>query len=476
MINQKRPVSLLFVLIVSFLVGCAHKGTYVDSEGRPQSAREVEEENKIKELPKAAASGDLEAETAEILRIDVEINPEVEKWIEYFQGRGRPHFERYLERSGRYIGLMKKILKDNGVSEDLIYIAMIESGFSGKIKSKAKAVGYWQFIGGTGKHYGLRSNNLVDERYDPVKSTEAAAKYFKGLYNLFGSWFLAIASYNVGENRIKSLVMKNYTRDFWELARRKQLPAETRHYIPKYLAARMIAMEPEKYGFSSINYHQPLVFDLVTTKEPIDLKLLAKAMRIEYDELKDLNPAYKTSLVPVYDEATAVRVPQGTLEAAKLAINEAVVKNKKALAQAAATKTRSYVKYKVRRGDTLSKIAQQFDTSIDDILKLNRLNKNRLRPGMTIKVPSGGEVKADDSAKKTAKKSLVRQQRVPANSVYVVKRGDTLIGIARKLNVKLEDLVKENELEIDFKVQRGQKIHIPQTAKKNSKIKKVAEL
>jgi membrane-bound lytic murein transglycosylase D len=211
---MKQYAVVLYLLL--FAVGCAHQQTSTKGGQTNNSAsgNEVVDEQVIRQLPGPPA--ELNSPSLSIGQIPVEVNPEVENWLNYFQGRGRSYFERYLERSTRYVPLMKKILHENGVPEDLIYIAMIESGFSGKIKSKAKAVGFWQFIGGTGKHYGLAVNRLMDERYDPVKSTEAAATYFKGLYNLFGDWFLAIASYNVGENRIKSMVMKNFTRNFWQ--------------------------------------------------------------------------------------------------------------------------------------------------------------------------------------------------------------------------------------------------------------------
>ena len=180
--------------------------------------------------------GDLSDSGSDLDALPLEVNRNVLQWIDYFQGRGRPHMERYLQRSTRYMPIMKKILKDNGLPEDLIYIALIESGFSSTAHSSAAAVGYWQFIKGTGRRYGLGIDSYIDERRDFVKSTQAAADYFKGLYNLFGAWYLAIASYNVGENRVKNLVMKNKTRDFWKLARENRLPDETSNYVPKILS------------------------------------------------------------------------------------------------------------------------------------------------------------------------------------------------------------------------------------------------
>jgi membrane-bound lytic murein transglycosylase D len=447
---MKHLFFLAFVLAMTS--GCAHK-ELVHSDGTPSTPVEAAEDKAIKQLPGTPAA-DLDS-GADINHIDVEINLEVEKWIEYFQGRGRGYFERYLERSTRYVPVMKKILKDNGVPEDLIYIAMIESGFSAKIKSRAKAVGFWQFIGATGKHYGLKVNNLVDERYDPVKSTEAAAKYFKGLYNLFYNWFLAIASYNVGENRIKTVVMKNFTRDFWELARRKQLPAETQQYIPKFLAARLIANEPEKYGFVGLNYEPPMEFDMVTASDPVDMRALAKAMKIDYDEIKDLNPAYKSQYAPAVDGVASIRVPKGTAEAAKLVMNDAVVKNKRLVATASSSRS-TYTRYRVKRGDNLSSIAERFDISVDEIVKHNRIHKNHVRPGQTLRIPSSAF-----NVEKERKTYTHRQPSALPPLIYVVKRGDTLTGIARRHDVSLGELLKNNKQLAGGKVLRGQKVKIP---------------
>ncbi|MDZ4676397.1 MAG: LysM peptidoglycan-binding domain-containing protein [Oligoflexia bacterium] len=461
---MQRTLTLLTMTL--FLVtGCASKNVIPNPDGSSATVEEAAENKVIQKLP--TTKTDLGA-TDSIDKIDVTFNEETEKWVEYFQGRGRGHFERYMERSTKYIPMMKKILRENGVPEDLIYIAMIESGFTGKIKSRAKAVGYWQFMPGTGKHYGLKANSLMDERWDPVRSTEAAAAYFKGLYNLFGSWFLAIASYNVGENRIKSLVMKNYTRDFWELAKRKQLPNETIHYVPKFLAARQIALEPEKYGFMGLDYKSPMVFDVITAKDPVDMKALAKAMRIEYDEIKDLNPAYKTQYIPVIGDVATIRVPQGTGEAAKIAVSEAIVKNKRFLAQAEAPSKLSFLRYKVRRGDTLDKIAETHDTTVDELLKVNRIRKNKVKPGITLKIPTSAfNIDKMPRVFHAAKSNSQNKNRYVPSLTYVVKRGDTLTQIARRHKVSVNDIMKKNRL-AQNKVQRGQKLVIPRTSQDNS--------
>src|SRR5262249_50776712 len=151
----------------------------------------------------------------------------------------------YLERSARYLPMMKNVLRENGLPEDLVYVAMIESGFSPRAHSRANAVGYWQFIRSTGKRFGLHVDTFIDERRDPVLSTRAAAEYFKALYDLLGSWHLSMAAYNVGEMRVKRAVTRYYTRDFWELIRkRRAMPAETRNYVPKFIAAALIAKNP----------------------------------------------------------------------------------------------------------------------------------------------------------------------------------------------------------------------------------------
>ena len=298
-----RAILLVFLVIS---VGCSskpkmgHEGARLLPGMAPLQATGEESLITETDLPDPmiqAAAPSVEAEDlndneTDMKNLPVEMNGKVTKWIEYFQGRGRGHMKRYLSRSSRYLPKMKEILKKHGLPEDLVYIALIESGFNAKAVSSARAVGFWQFIRGTGRRYGLQQNYYVDERRDFVLATEGASKYLKALYNLFGSWYLAIASYNVGENRVKNLVMKYYTRNFWDLAKKGRLPGETQNYVPKFLAARLIAKHPEKYGFDDVVYEPPLDFKVVDLSgKGVNLKKLAKHLNVTYPCLLYTSPS-----------------------------------------------------------------------------------------------------------------------------------------------------------------------------------------
>ena len=410
--------------------------------------------------------GDLNDSGSDLDALPLEVNKNVLQWIDYFQGRGRPHMERYLQRSTRYMPIMKKILKDNGLPEDLIYIALIESGFSSTAHSSASAVGYWQFIKGTGKRYNLTIDSYMDERRDFVRSTQAAAGYFKGLYDIFGAWYLAIASYNVGENRVKRLVTTNRTKDFWKLARENRLPDETSNYVPKFLAARLIAKDPEKYGFTDIEYMPPLAFAEVKFNSSIDIRKLASAMSLDYDDLRDLNPSYKRGVAYQKNGQLTLRVPVG-MEAQAVAASVA----------AAAGDTKIYVAdedygyYRVRRGDTIAVIASKFGTSQNQIRDLNKLSRgSRLVAGRRLRVPgeqTGGQVSEVAEGKKS--QSLPRKMvaaREPQGQrmspkVHVVRPGENLTQIAHKYGTTIRKIAMANQLSRQARVPVGARLEIP---------------
>ncbi len=403
-----------------------------------------------------AEIGEQELET-----IPTEINDQVEKWVTYFQGRGRPHMERYLARSTRYEALMKKVLRDNKLPEDLFYIALIESGFSSRAHSSASAVGYWQFIRGTGKRYKLGINKLIDDRRDPVLATQAAAEYFKDLYGLFNSWYLSMAAYNVGEGRVLRVVKKYKTRDFWELSRNKRaLPAETDNYVPKYLAAKLIAKNPDKYGFEGIDYMTPIEFDHMSFEQPINLRLMAEKMNINYEDFKDLNPKYKGEVAPLDNGKLSIRIPPGSSEVALLAAQQSVA----TVVDYVPDQNETQV-YRVKSGDNLGSIARRYRTTVAYLREINELPRKKvLRIGQRVFVPDRTPLKdrQKKSASSSSKKSSQKRQEQDSKKHYVVKKGDSLFSIAQKFNLSISDLSKANKLQRKTVLRSGLRLVIPQ--------------
>ncbi|AHI05291.1 membrane-bound lytic murein transglycosylase D precursor [Bdellovibrio bacteriovorus W] len=453
-------------LILALVAGCAHKDG--GNNGTRTTGSGSTSESDLKDIasfrlsdPEGPKVVDQELES-----IPTEVNPLVEKWIAYFQGRGRPHMERYLARSTRYEKLMKKVLRDNGLPEDLFYIALIESGFSAKATSHAAAVGYWQFIRGTGKRYGLEINSFIDERRDPVFATQAAAEYFKGLYSVFGSWYLAMASYNVGENRVKREVMNHYTRDFWELARKKRFPAETINYVPKFIAAKMIGKDPAKYGFDEIDYLPPIEFDHVTVKTAVNLRQMAEKMNINYEDFKALNPKFRGEVAPLRSTELTLRVPPGMTESATVAALESVVQNVQFVADSGETQT-----YRIRPGDNLSSIAKRYRTTVAYLRDINNLpRKQPLRVGMRLQVPDRTPLKSRPAAaapsrqvaKSKAQSPAVGQKvATPDGRYYIVQSGDSLFSIAKKYNTTVAELQKINSIRRGRVLKVGMKLKVP---------------
>src|SRR5512136_556710 len=247
-------------------------------------------------------------DTAELNLPDVELplsdiplalNSKVEYFLYYFQTSGRQSFSRWLSRSSRYLPMMKEILKREGMPEDLVYVAMIESGFQMHARSWASAVGPWQFMSETGRRYSLRIDQWIDERKDPVKATTAAALYLKELYGMFnGDWYLATAGYNAGENKILRAISMYNTSNFWEISQGSYLKRETKEYVPKLLAAAIIAKDPARYGFSDIAYLPAIEFETVKLPSRTDLELVAKLSGTTYETIRDLNPDLKHWCTP----------------------------------------------------------------------------------------------------------------------------------------------------------------------------------
>lgn len=332
--------------------------------------------------------------------IPVVRNAPVERFVGLFTGRQQDRMALYLKRSGRYEGMIRGKLRERGMPEDLLYLSMIESGFNPTARSHASAVGLWQFIEGTGTRYGLRVDGYVDERRHPEKSTDAALDYLQDLHEQFGSWYLAAAAYNTGENRV-ARVMKQVTgkergkdADFWRI--RGRLPSETREYVPLMVAAALIGKEPAKYGLGGVARWMPLAHDEVQVPGGTRLETVARAVGVTENEVKRLNPHLVRSMTPPGKNPYPVRVPEGRTErfaadfpgvqrrATQLAAREAATERANAARRAARVR-----RHTVRNGESLWTIARRYDTTVKKVQAANGLGRrNRIRPGQRLVIPS----------------------------------------------------------------------------------------
>ncbi|MDI6807759.1 MAG: LysM peptidoglycan-binding domain-containing protein [Candidatus Eisenbacteria bacterium] len=376
-----------------------------------------------------------------------EVNEKVLAWIDYFTGGGRKVFERYLARSGRYMNLMADILTSEGIPSDLAALVFVESGFNVHARSWAHAVGPWQFIKGTARLFDLTMNSWVDERRDPVKSTVAAAKYLKHLYELFQSWPLAVASYNTGENNVLSAMRRHGTSDFWSLRR---LPRQTREYVPQFMAALILSKNPSQYGFN-VQYDDPLEFDEIAVGGLVDLKTVASICDVPLEAIKALNPGLLRQRTPPGASGVTLRVPPGTGELclARLAsIPPSPVPSDEPKTKAG--------KYVVRKGDTLSGIAAELGVSLSALRRANHLGESSM-------IKAGGVLSIPGS--KNAASPAVGPSRDSSPSSgsfeYKVRRGDTLYGLSRRFGVSLDELLKTNGFSKNHKLAIGETVTVP---------------
>lgn len=306
----------------------------------------------------------------------------VDFFVRQFSTSQRDNFATYLARSGRYVPMISRKLEERGMPQDLIYLAMIESGFKPTAYSPAKASGLWQFVEETGRRYGLRVGRGIDERNDPEKSTDAALSYLQELHDRFGSWYLAAAAYNSGENRV-GRIMREETGsergaevDYYRIWDR--LPRETRDYVPLMIAAARIAKEPAKYGFDGVEMEAPMAYEQVPVDGGTPLKAVAEAAGVDAETLEQLNPQLTGARTPA-NGRSLVRIPQGTRTA--FLLNWPEVRERRTFAT---------TEYRVRNGDSLLAIAREFGVKADDIRDENGIRGDRIRAGETIRIPARG--------------------------------------------------------------------------------------
>ena len=305
------------------------------------------------------------------------VNSNVVSFLHAFQTVRNQSIQRALNRSVEYIDTFKKIFKSYELPEELIYVPIIESGFRYNALSRARARGMWQFMASTARMFDLRVDWIVDERLDPFKSAIAAAKYFKCLYEEYGDWFLALACYNGGTRRVNRAISQLKTRDFFEIARTRYLRRETRNYVPAFLASVILAQSPTEYGFflpeSSSRWAHTKI---VSIPSPSDLQTVATITGIALKTIKDLNPDLIREFTPFNRKFHALRVP--------LNLDENLLKNIRRLPP---EKEYFVGWYRVKKGDSLYKIARKFGTSVKKIKKTNKLHSNLIKPGKQLLIP-----------------------------------------------------------------------------------------
>lgn len=316
-----------------------------------------------------------------IFDVPIVLNHKVERHIRFFNVAIRDRFEQWLTRLNHYKPLVERILSEFDLPNDLVFLSLVESGFNPHAYSRARATGPWQFMRSTAKHYGLRVDYYIDERRDPIKSTVAAARYLRDLYDLFGTWPLAMAAYNAGEGKVLRALQKTQAESFWEIAQTRHLRRETREYVTRILAASIIAKNPDRYGFSQEqpDLHQ---FEEVVVRRPLLLRDIAKVTGVPYRELRRLNPELRRDVTPPDDAEYHLKVPVGTKATIEPMLER--IPGWKLSAPAVKRETdraASAEWYRVRVGDSLWTIAKRFRLSVQELKARNNLNGRRIKPG-----------------------------------------------------------------------------------------------
>jgi membrane-bound lytic murein transglycosylase D len=328
----------------------------------------------------SSKNGTDQAEHA-IYNVPIVMDPSVQAHIHYFNTSIRGRFEQWLLRLSRYRPLVETIFTEFQLPSDLVYLSLVESGFNPYAYSRAKATGPWQFMKGTAKVYGLRVDSYVDERRDPIKSTVAAARYLRDLYDLFGAWPLAMAAYNAGEGKVMRALHKARVESFSEISKTRLIRRETKEYVPRFMAATIIARNPDRYGFTQESA-EPHQFDEAIITRPIHFRAISNATGIPYEELRLLNPELRRDATPPGDETYHLKVPVGTkAKVEELLDRIPTYKFPPLPAKAQFANAGPSRWYKVRMGDTLGKVSKQFGVPLKTLKTKNSLSSPTIRPG-----------------------------------------------------------------------------------------------
>jgi membrane-bound lytic murein transglycosylase D len=399
-----------------------------ETEAQTSEPAPIDETNGIT----PAASADIKAKAqAEIKSthsdLPLMMTDQVAGYITYFSNHGRGTFERAYARSGRYHDMMVRILREEGVPQDLIYLAQAESGFQPTAVSRAGARGIWQFMGSRAKGYGLQRSPWVDDRQDPEKSTRAAARHLRDLYGQFGDWYLAMAAYNSGPGTVQAAVKRTGYADFWELYRRNVLPKETRNYVPIILAVTLMTKNLSHYGFDDVSMDRPAAFDTVKINYPVDLRLVADCVDATSQQLQQLNPSLLRLSTPK-DGAFELHLPAGSKQQYETAM------------ASIPAGMRLWWRYPaVHSGDTLASLARRYRVTEKSIVEANQLQSGGLEGNAKVVIPlaPSQHASADNG---TYARRITR---------YKVRRGDTVQTVAENFGIPVQMLRRWNGLRSD---------------------------
>lgn len=402
----------------------------------------------IENNPEVISEKELKAQKPEIeYDFPITINSNVEFFLDKFQNSQRKTFRKWLERSGRYLPLIQAELEKAGLPLDLAYLPMIESGYRLTAYSKAKAVGPWQFMRATGRAYKLTINNYVDERRDPIKSTKAAINFLTDLYNEFDSWQLAVAAYNAGGGKIRRAISKTGSNDFWQLIKGSHLKKETKYYVPKLIAAIIIAKDPESYGFTDIAYDAPLDFATVGVPSWTTMQAIALACETPLEEIHNLNRQLRREITPPGKNLYPIRVPADK--------TELVTKN---LPRVKATISTKYKTHVIKNGDTVTRICNRYNINKKSLLKANNLRSNLLVAGKRLRIPY------QTTSYKLIDEDLMIPGLAPAAMlpenlvIHEIKPGETISELAGRYNVPSHMIAAWNGLENLNDIRAGQQL------------------
>jgi len=381
--------------------------------------------------------------------LPITLNAKVLSYVELFQTRLKEWFEGGLNRGSRYLPMIQSVLRAEGLPLDLAYVPLIESAFNPNALSRTKAKGVWQFMTGTATENGLKHDWYIDERADPRKATQAAAKYLKTLRDRFdGDWHLALASYNAGPGAVSRAMRRTQATDFWQLASRaRALPRETREYVPMILAAVIVAKNPVQYGFSIQALEAP-GYDEVALPGPMDIRRIAEWTGASVKDIQDLNPELRRWTTPLRGQDYEIKVPEGTGDELRARLD--------ADASAATTTLKWHT---VKRGETLLTIARKLGVSRTDLAEANYLTvKSRVSAGKTLVIPrapttlvaaraAGPPPPVAESRATAVNAQAPRAEPVAdARIVYRVQRGDTLFSIAKLYRTTVAQLKQWNRI------------------------------